>query len=114
MCWFASRVSTWTITRLARVREQIMHGLENFSGLGKTEVFYNGTLIPENAPSGFSVVKLNPGVPARTVAINSNGQMVARDDYMSNAGEQLLLRGVTQLSSPGDGLFGGCLRLLGE
>ena len=64
--------------RLARVREQIMHGLENFSGLGKTEVFYNGT-------------------------INSNGQMVARDDYMSNAGEQLLLRGVTQLSSPAMG-----------
>ena len=89
--------------RLARVREQIMHGLENFSGLGKTEVFYNGTLIPENAPSGFSAVKLNPGVPARTVAINSNGQMVARDDYMSNAGEQLLLRGVTQLSSPAMG-----------
>ena len=89
--------------RLARVREQIMHGLENFSGLGKTEVFYNGTLIPENAPSGFSAVKLNPGVPARTVAINSNGQMVARDDYMSNAGEQLLLRGVSQLSSPAMG-----------
>lgn len=89
--------------RLARVREQIMHGLENFSGLGKTEVFYNGTLIPENAPSGFSAVKLNPGVPARTVAINSNGQMVARDDYMSSAGEQLLLRGVSQLSSPAMG-----------
>lgn len=89
--------------RLARVREQIMHGLENFSGLGKTEVFYNGTLIPENAPGGFSAVKLNPGVPARTVAINSNGQMVARDDYMSNAGEQLLLRGVSQLSSPAMG-----------
>lgn len=89
--------------RLARVREQIMHGLENFSGLGKTEVFYNGTLIPENAPNGFSAVKLNPGVPARTVAINSNGQMVARDDYMSNAGEQLLLRGVSQLSSPAMG-----------
>lgn len=90
-------------TRLARVREQIMHGLENFSGLGKTEVFYNGTLIPENAPSGFSAVKLNPGVPARTVAINPNGQMVARDDYMSNVGEQLLLRGVNQLSSPAMG-----------
>lgn len=89
--------------RLARVREQIMHGLENFSGLGKTEVFYNGTMIPENAPSGFSAVKLNPGVPARTVAINPNGQMVARDDYMSSAGEQLLLRGVTQLSSPAMG-----------
>lgn len=89
--------------RLARVREQIMHGLENFSGLGKTEVFYNGTLIPESSPNGFSVVKLNPGVPARTVAINSNGQMVARDDYMSNAGEQLLLRGVSQLSSPAMG-----------
>ena len=29
--------------------------------------------------------------------------MVARDDYMSNAGEQLLLRGVTQLSSPAMG-----------
>ena len=89
--------------RLARVREQIMHGLENFSGLGKTEVFYNGTLIPENAPSGFSAVKLNPGVPARTVAINPNGQMVARDDYMSSVGEQLLLRGVSQLSSPAMG-----------
>ena len=89
--------------RLARVREQIMHGLENFSGLGKTEVFYNGTLIPENAPSGFSAVKLNPGIPARTVAINPNGQMVARDDYMSSVGEQLLLRGVSQLSSPAMG-----------
>jgi len=77
--------------------------LVRLSGVGKTEVFYNGTLIPENAPSGFSAVKLNPGVPARTVAINSNGQMVARDDYMSNAGEQLLLRGVTQLSSPAMG-----------
>ncbi|WP_298593354.1 LpqB family beta-propeller domain-containing protein, partial [uncultured Rothia sp.] len=89
--------------RLARVREQIMHGLENFSGLGKTEVFYNGTLIPENAPSGFSAVKLNPGIPTRTVAINPNGQMVARDDYMSSVGEQLLLRGVSQLSSPAMG-----------
>ena len=89
--------------RLARVREQIVHGLTNFSGLGKTDVFYNGAQISDSDPSGFSAVKLNPGVPARTVAINSNGQMVARDDYMSNTGEQLLLSGVSQLSSPAMG-----------
>jgi len=89
--------------RLARVREQIVHGLTNFSGLGKTDVFYNGAQISDSDPSGFSAVKLNPGVPVRTVAINSNGQMVARDDYMSNTGEQLLLSGVSQLSSPAMG-----------
>ena len=92
--------------RLARIREQIVHGLSNFSGLAKTEVFYNGTLIPEEAPHDFASVSLSLSVPNRTVAINSGGQMVARDDYMSNAGEQMLLRGVSQLTAPAMGYSG--------
>lgn len=87
-------------SRLARIREQIVHGLSNFSGLEKTEVYYNGALIPEQAPNGYTPVSLTLSVPDRTVAITANGQMVARDNYMSSSGEQMLLRGVSQLSAP--------------
>ena len=87
-------------SRLARIREQIVHGLSNFSGLEKTEVYYNGTLIPEQTPNGYMPVPLTLSVPDRTVAITANGQMVARDNYMSASGEQMLLRGVSQLSAP--------------
>ena len=87
-------------SRLARIREQIVHGLSNFSGLEKTEVYYNGTLIPEQTPNGYTPVPLTLSVPDRTVAITANGQMVARDNYMSASGEQMLLRGVSQLSAP--------------
>ena len=87
-------------SHLARIREQIVHGLSNFSGLEKTEVYYNGTLIPEQTPNGYTPVPLTLSVPDRTVAITANGQMVARDNYMSASGEQMLLRGVSQLSAP--------------
>lgn len=87
-------------SHLARIREQIVHGLSNFSGLEKTEVYYNGTLIPEQTPNGYTPVPLMLSVPDRTVAITANGQMVARDNYMSASGEQMLLRGVSQLSAP--------------
>ena len=55
-----------------------MHGLENSPVWVSTEVFYNGTLIPESYRT-VSVASLTR-CSARTVAINLNGQMVARDD----------------------------------
>ena len=101
-------------SRLARIREQIVHGLSNFSGLEKTEVYHNGDLIPEQTPNGYMPVPLTLSVPDRTVAITANGQMVARDNYMSASGEQMLLRGVQPAEGTCDELLGRYVCLPGE
>lgn len=100
------------VTR-ARLRQQVGYVLSNFSSVNKFELTYNGSVVSEDAPTGFQEAPMSPEISKRVVGLE-DGKLVIREDYLSQQPETTGTESVTDASDPAINYDGTALACLGD